>query len=53
MQINGKKKTVLSMLDGLRTAKAEDSAKVISYDTQYLSGVYPQSTRANGRNKFY
>ena len=52
MQLNGNKKTVLSMLDGLRTAKAEDSAKMISYDTQYSSGVYPPSTRVNGRNNF-
>jgi hypothetical protein len=52
MQLNGKQKTVMSMLDGLRTAKAEDSAQNINFDTQYSSGVYSQSTKARGRNHF-
>jgi hypothetical protein len=52
MQLNGKQKTVMSMLDGLRTAKAEDSSQTINYGTMYSSGVYSDSTRERGRNNF-
>ena len=35
MQLNGKQKVFVSMLDGLRTSKAEDSVRFQNFETNF------------------